>query len=199
MLNFYIMRRKFLRGIFYPLELFIRLQAKFFRFILNNAQLTAVQQLGAGFSCGVGLSIQNHGIIKIGNDFCGANFLQLSAYNKGYLKIGERCFFGDYCKIIAGDANIQIGDNCLVAEQVSIRASNHGTKVGCLINKQSNIYKDITIGSDVWIGKGVTILAGSIIPDGVVIGANSVVPGNFYFESYSIYAGNPVRKISLRN
>jgi acetyltransferase-like isoleucine patch superfamily enzyme len=198
MSGFLLKRRRFIRTLYLPLEFLFRLQRKLSRFVLNNAQLSAIQQLGKGFSCGIYLSIQNDGVIEIGDEFQGANFLQLSTYSKGALRIGDRCFFGDNCKIIADNSNISIGDDCLVAEHVSIRVSNHGTKIGCVINKQPNASKGIIIGSDVWIGKGVIILAGSEIPDGVVIGANSVVIPGFEFEAYCIYAGNPIRRIRAR-
>lgn len=181
-----------------PLEFVFIIFRKLNNFVLNSAQLSIVQKLGGGFSCGIGLSIQNDGFMEIGNDFSGGNFLQLSTYSHGQLIIGKRCFFGDSSKIISDNSNIFIGDDCLVAEHVSIRASNHGMKRECLINRQPNICKDISIGNDVWIGKGVMILAGSKIPDGVVIGANSVVPSTFQLEAYCVYAGNPIKKIRVR-
>ena len=198
MVNFFLKRRRFLRALCLPLELLFRLQRKLVRFVLNNAQLSSIQRVGKSFLCGTDLSIQNDGVIEIGDNFQGANSLQLSTYAKGVLKIGNRSFFGDNCKVIADNSSILIGDDCLIAEQVSIRASNHGTKIGYSINKQPNLYKDITIGNDCWIGKGVIVLAGSIIPDGVVIGANSVVSPNLEFEEFCIYAGNPIRKIRAR-
>ena len=55
---------------------------------------------------------------------------------------------------------------------------------------------DINIGHDVWIGGHTIILSGSTIGNGTVIGAGSLVSGNL--ESYSIYAGNPIKKIRDR-
>ena len=51
----------------------------------------------------------------------------------------------------------------------------------------------LTIGNNVFIGGGATILGGSHIGDNVIIGANSVVSGNV--DSNSVYAGNPARKL----
>lgn len=197
-INAIIKRRRSLWIFNFPLEFFFLIFQKLNAFVLNNAQLSIVQKLGRGFSCGIGLSIQNDGFMEIGNDISGGNFLQLSTYSHGRLIIGNRCFFGDSSKVISDNSTIFIGDDCLVAEQVSIRASNHGTKRDFLINRQPNVCKDISIGNDVWIGKGAIILAGSKIPDGVVIGANSVVPSNYQLEAYCVYAGNPIKKIRAR-
>ncbi len=99
--------------------------------------------------------------------------------------------------MVASDVgNILIDDDCLIAENVSIRASNHNTEIGVPIRCQTNVVKDIRIGRDVWIGKGAMILAGSQIADGCIIGANSVVRGST--EPNTIYAGVPIRKIKMR-
>jgi acetyltransferase-like isoleucine patch superfamily enzyme len=192
--------RKLLRVLALPLELVVRLSRKTARLVLNNAQLSVVQKVGNRLSFGEGLSVQNSGFIEIGDDFQGGNRLQLSTYSQGSIRIGNRCFIGDDCKIVSDNSSISIGHNCLIAEQVSIRASNHGTKCGELVNRQPNSCKDIVMGDDVWIGKGVTILAGSIIPDGVVIGANSVVTSSasYKFDKNTIYAGNPAKLLRNR-
>lgn len=64
----------------------------------------------------------------------------------------------------------------------------------------SSVYKDLPrvqkktiIGNNVFIGMHSVILMGTAIGDNVIIGAGSVVKGNI--ESYSVYAGNPARKI----
>lgn len=49
--------------------------------------------------------------------------------------------------------------------------------------------KDVTIGNDVWICFGATILPGVTIGDGAVIGAKAVVTKDV--EPYTIVGGNP--------
>lgn len=56
-------------------------------------------------------------------------------------------------------------------------------------------YKTV-VGNDVWIGHGAIIIAGVTIGDGSVIAAGSVVTKDV--EPYSIYGGNPARKIKNR-
>lgn len=54
----------------------------------------------------------------------------------------------------------------------------------------------VTIGNDVWIGYGATILSGVTIGNGAVIGAKAVVAKNV--PDYSIVVGNPARVIKQR-
>lgn len=54
----------------------------------------------------------------------------------------------------------------------------------------------VTIGNDVWVGFGATILDGVSIGDGAVIGAQSVVSSDV--PAYSIVAGNPAKEIRKR-
>ena len=55
---------------------------------------------------------------------------------------------------------------------------------------------NVTIGNDVWIGQGATILSGVKIGDGAVVGACSVVTRDV--PPYAIVAGNPSRLIRMR-
>lgn len=56
--------------------------------------------------------------------------------------------------------------------------------------------KQTTIGNDVWIGEGCKIKAGVTIGDGAIVGMGSIVTKNI--EPFSIYAGNPAKKIKNR-
>ncbi len=55
---------------------------------------------------------------------------------------------------------------------------------------------DVTIGNDVWLGRGAKILSGSTIGDGAVIAAYSVVTSDI--RPYAIVGGNPGREIRRR-
>jgi acetyltransferase-like isoleucine patch superfamily enzyme len=55
---------------------------------------------------------------------------------------------------------------------------------------------DVTIGSDVWLGWGSTILSGTTIGDGAVIGARALVTRDV--PPYAIVGGNPARILRTR-
>ena len=87
---------------------------------------------------------------------------------------------------------VKIGDNCLLAPNVSIYTAGHPFDPE--IRSRGYEYGiSVTIGDNVWIGGNSVICPGVRIGDNVVIGAGSVVtkdiPGNV------LAAGNPCRVI----
>lgn len=109
--------------------------------------------------------------------------------------IGNRVRINDG-SIIGAHAGIVIGDDAMIGEYVSIRDANHGTELGALIREQKHQSASISIGKDVWIGRGSCVLKGVIIGDGAVIGANSVVTRSV--SEGVICAGAPVRQLAVR-
>lgn len=56
--------------------------------------------------------------------------------------------------------------------------------------------KAITMEKDSFVGANSILLPGAMLAEGCVVGANCVVSGPL--EAYGIYAGNPLRKIRVR-
>ncbi len=54
----------------------------------------------------------------------------------------------------------------------------------------------ITIGNDVWLGHGCTILSGVTVGDGAIVGARAVVTRDV--PPYAIAVGSPAREIRKR-
>lgn len=115
-----------------------------------------------------------------------------------FLRIGDRTSIGDNCDLRAAGGKIIIGDDCLVAQYVSIISTNH------LISKDIPIAQAdwdrtknfINIGNDVWIGAHAVILPGVSIGNGAIIAAGSVVSQNV--DEYTIVAGVPARFLRKR-
>ncbi len=95
---------------------------------------------------------------------------------------GYRIFVGDYFyanhnMIITDGAEVRFGDHVFVAPNCCFTTAEHAIdpemrKAGI------EIAKPITIGNNVWLGAGTTVLAGVTIGDNSVIGAGSVVTKN---------------------
>lgn len=94
--------------------------------------------------------------------------------------IGSKNYFGTGCRIVLR-TSFQMGDNNLVADNVSIYDHNHDYKS----NNGGVISKRIEIGNDCWLATSVVVTAGTQIGNKVFIGANSVVGGTL--EANGVY------------
>lgn len=112
----------------------------------------------------------------------------------GSLSIGKGCYFGYRLCILVG-ANIRIGDNVLVASDVTLVSENHGMDPESEIPymDQRLLGESISIGNDCWIGDKVIIIAGATIGDKCIIGAGSVVTKSI--PAMCMAAGNPAKII----
>ncbi|MBT0770058.1 sugar O-acetyltransferase [Kineosporia sp. J2-2] len=99
-------------------------------------------------------------------------------------------FFANFDCVMLDGAPITIGDHVLLGPKVGLYTSNHA--FDARERRQGACFaRPITIGDDVWIGGGVTVLPGVTIGDGAVIGAASVVLKDV--PPHTIAAGNPAR------
>lgn len=83
-------------------------------------------------------------------------------------------FYSNHNLVINDGASVTFGDNVFIAPNCCFTTAEHAIdpeqrKAGI------EIAKPITIGNNVWIGAGSTILAGVTIGDNSIIGAGSVV------------------------
>ena len=116
------------------------------------------------------------------------------------IEIGNNVHINSGCVLFSGNG-IKIGNDVLLAPGCILVPVNHAYKERSrtIIEQRFNVSRGgITIGNDVWIGAGSTILDGVMIPDGVVIGACSLVMWENELKPYGIYAGNPLQFIGNR-
>ena len=113
----------------------------------------------------------------------------------GFLAIEDNVWIGTHVNIRAAGGEIRIGRNSMIAQQVSLIASNHLIAAGKLYRDLSwdTSKTGVYIGENVWIGAGCTLLPGCHIGKNSVIGAGSVVTKNVPEDE--IWAGVPARKI----
>jgi acetyltransferase-like isoleucine patch superfamily enzyme len=137
-----------------------------------------------------GVSIEKGTILALGDKFNGY----------GALTIGINTWIGQYNNLrMSKDAHISIGEGCLISQFCSLIAANHVVDRYIPIQKSpcDTRKTGITIGNDVWLGAGVTVLPGVVLGEGVVIGANSVV--NSSVAPYEIWAGTPAHRVGERS
>lgn len=130
--------------------------------------------------------------------YCGENVnIQPNVTLEGleYISIGDYSGVGADSHIAAA-APVSIGNHVMIAPELVLMTANHGTSRDSLMMFQPMTPKPVVIGSDVWIGRRVTILPGADIADGCVIAAGAVVAGKT--EPYAVYGGVPARKIKDR-
>lgn len=114
--------------------------------------------------------------------------------NNANVTIGDNTsFIGVYIRI-SFDSSISIGNDCMMSNGISIVQPDQHCIFDLETGKRRNMFKNITIGNHVWVGKGVSIWGGAVIPDNCILGAATVTSGKFT-EKNCILAGNPARVI----
>lgn len=144
--------------------------------------------------------------IKIGENTTILQNCRISCYEKSdkvSIEIGNNCYIGNNVSILScTKSKIIIGDDTLIASNVTITNENHG-----MDPENSNSYanqelvsKDVEISKGCWIGERVCILPGVKIGEKSIVGAGSVVTKNI--PDLSIAAGNPakiIKKYDIKN
>lgn len=161
--------------------------------------------VAAGGRCGPGLRVESgfrlrhgvHGGLNFGRNLyigCGS---VIDCPEGGKFIIGDDVTL-THGAFISVAESVSIGSDTLMGEYSSIRDANHGVALTDIpIRSQPMQPKAISIGANVWIGRGCAILAGSIIGDGAVVGANSVVRG--HLSENVIAAGVPAKVLRERS
>jgi len=123
----------------------------------------------------------------------GSGLIMLQARNEGAtIRIGRHCAFSNNVSIIAVES-VEIGDDCLIGELVSIMDSDfHGIdpdrrRTGPARTAPVKLQDNVWLGSRVIVQKGVTIGRNSIVAPNAVV--TSAIPPD------SIAAGIPARVI----
>lgn len=110
----------------------------------------------------------------------------------GYnISVGEN-FYANFNLVILDEAPVTFGDNVFIAPNCGFYTAGHPLDPS--ERRQGLEYAHpITVGNDVWIGAGVTVLPGVTIGDNCVIGAGSVVTKDI--PANSVAVGNPCKVI----
>jgi acetyltransferase-like isoleucine patch superfamily enzyme len=112
--------------------------------------------------------------------------------------IGNNVGLGTYGSYGVGVGALEIGDNTIFGNYVSIHPENHvADDIDTPIRLQGVTSKGgVKIGRNCWIGAKVTILDGTEIGDGCIVAAGAVVRGKF--PDNAVIGGVPARILKMR-
>lgn len=118
-----------------------------------------------------------------------------------YASIGHKSYDNGALVFRWGDAPITIGNYCSLSYQVRLIVDDgkHGYNQVTNYPFETNEISEkcgITIGNDVWIGVGATIMNGIKIGNGVTVAAGAVVTHDV--PDYTVVAGVPAKVIKLK-
>ena len=135
--------------------------------------------------------------IAIGNNVKIAKRCSLFGAPGNILQIGENSYIGMNTIINGFAAQVSIGSNVSIAQNVNIMADS-GPNASPAMQQIFPIEKAaITIGNHCWIGAGAIIMPGVQLGDYCVVAASSYV--NKSFPPYSIIGGTPAKLIRELN
>lgn len=106
-----------------------------------------------------------------------------------HVHLGKNVYVNFNCTFV-DDAQIYIGDNTMIAPNVTIIAASHPVSPS-LRAEGYGCNKPVYIGKNVWIASNVTVLPGVHIGDNSIIGAGSVVTKDI--PENVIAFGNPIK------
>lgn len=133
--------------------------------------------------------------ISIGSNVYLGRGVVIDVNRRAELTLGPDVLISHFT-VVAASASISIGASTQIAELCSIRDSDHGMEPGQTIRSQPLRSSPVTLGEDVWIGRGSAILRGASVGSGTVVGANSLVKGAV--DRDLVVAGSPLRTIRSR-
>jgi acetyltransferase-like isoleucine patch superfamily enzyme len=160
---------------------------------LRGVELGSDPMIAAGVVGRRGAARNQSGKVKAGKKLRCEQGVILNA-SGGSIEIGNEVYLGPYT-VIYGHGGVKIGDQCLFAMHCTILSSNHTVPpYGVAVRSQPDELRPTTIGNDVWLGAGVTILGGVSVGDGCIVGAGAVVtkdlpPGSIAFGTPAVVKG----------
>ncbi len=112
------------------------------------------------------------------------------------LRMGDRSNIGAY-GYVGCSGYVEIGNHVMMGPRVSLLAENHNFEDTCVPMQRQGVTRSfIIIEDDVWLGAGVTVLAGVRIGRGAVIAAGAVVTRDV--PPYAVVGGVPAKLIKDR-
>jgi len=153
----------------------------------NNCYVNALSR--NGLICGNNVSMGFHTHIELTGSM---HFLADKMVVGSNVGLGSHGHFG------VGVGSLEIGDDCIFGNYVSIHPENHVTDDLNTPMRLQGVKSNggVKIGNNCWIGAKVTILDGTVIGNGCIVAAGAVVRGKF--PDNAVIGGVPARILKMR-
>ena len=149
------------------------------------------------FKIDYGVTILGFENIELGSNVCFMKNSYVYAHDEGVVLIGDNFTMNTNSQLGASFGRIVIGNDCAIAPNCVLRASNHNFEnLDIPFRMQGHSYGEIIIEDDVWIASNCVITANTRIGKSSIIAAGSVVTKDV--EQYSIVGGVPAKLIKKR-
>lgn len=139
--------------------------------------------------------VHGSGRVRCGEHLYLYRDLYLETQENGEIDLGNHVVLSRGVHLVAF-AGIRLGEGTMVGEYASIRDANHTYGTDTPLRDAGHTAHPITIGRQVWIGRGAVVLAGVTIGDHAVIGANAVVTRDV--PAGAVVGGVPARPLNRR-
>lgn len=145
------------------------------------------------------MKIKNKILLMFGAEIGRNLFLDTDVYIKSpkSLRIGNDVVISSYT-VITASGEVEIEDSVMIGYGCKILSQNHiiPSDLSVPIRFSGHSKNKVVIKKGSWIASNVIIMPGVTVGEGAVIGAGSIVTKDV--EPYSIYVGNPAKKIKSR-
>lgn len=136
--------------------------------------------------------LQDDGIVTIGDATVLRGGLQLGAGGK--ILIGKRLdVTGNLTVTVDDGVAVTIGDDCLFAANVQIRAYDNHPIFDMRTRLRTNYSRPINIGDGVWMGYDSVAMGGAVIGSGSIVGLRTVVTAATPIPPHCLAVGQPAR------
>lgn len=152
----------------------------------TNIKMSAINSIKGKFK----VELFSRSSLEIGSFLMSAGPCYIKCTEKARCKIGDKVFINHNCSITCTE-EITIDDACNIANNVVI--VDHDHRLGKYGVEEGLVSTPVHIGRNVWIGANAVILRGVSIGDGAIIAAGAIV--NKDIPAYEIWGGVPAKRI----
>lgn len=156
-----------------------------------------VQFDGPAFICsGVHFEIGPDAVVRLGRWSWIGDDTKVRCH-EGEIVIGAKSVIGQECTLSTYE-RISIGRECIVADRSMFIDFDHSVAwTDAPIRTQGIYTRPVTIGHNVWVGYGASVLRGATVGDNAVIGTYAVVTKDV--PTNAVAAGVPARVVRMRD